>query len=199
MFDQQRQQLDARNAAMGLLTSGAGNQSTQALTGMQDATLSSDLMPLIQQGYQQNFQGDVGNANALNNARSQQTGILGGYGSQLIGGNINMGSQMQDQSFRGQLANQAADLSTQQFNANNYNNVLGQNVGYQNQFQNNQQGFGHQDYTNALQNLYGLGSQGLNTGGYILGQGMADMFNSQQNMQRTMLPYAQQQLVPRNA
>ena len=66
MFDKQRQALNANQAANGTLTSGAGNYGQQDLTAQNDATLAAGLQPLIQQGFGQQFQANVDNANSQN-------------------------------------------------------------------------------------------------------------------------------------
>lgn len=55
-FQQQQQNLESNLAATGNLTSGEGNQQQQYLTGLQDSNYAGALMPLIQQGFGQNFQ-----------------------------------------------------------------------------------------------------------------------------------------------
>ena len=66
MFDKQRQALNANQAANGTLTSGAGNYNQQELTAQNNATLARELQPLIQQGFGQQFQANVDNANSQN-------------------------------------------------------------------------------------------------------------------------------------
>lgn len=83
-FGESQQQLAGDLAGMGILSSGAGAKQLQDLTARNNATYANALLPLIQQGFGQQFQANAQNAGAQNQAASQgYSGALQSFLNQL--------------------------------------------------------------------------------------------------------------------
>ncbi len=132
-FQQQTQQmLDAQNAT-GVLDSGQGSQGLQYLTGQQNATYANALLPLIQQGYGQQFQANEANAGAQNALNAQ--GFAQAYGAS----GQNAGAQNQ----------------TNEFNAGQNQNYQLAQMGYGNE--------DYLAQLQAMAGIYGTGQQAVNS------------------------------------
>jgi hypothetical protein len=145
-FQQSQQALNANQAALGTLYSGAGNYGQQELQAQDAATLAQGELPLIQQGYGQDFSAAQQNASAANS-------MLG---------------QIQGESSTQALQNQQLQNTDSLYNAGQYNNVLGTNTANTNNYLNSQSGYANSDYGTTLQDLYGLlsGQQSAQAGIY---------------------------------
>lgn len=114
--------LNAQQAAMGTLTSGAGNYGQQQLTAQNNATYANALLPLIQQGYAQDAAASSQNAGATNAASNNYASALNA-----------MLSQQQGQGFQAAQGNQQAanayGLNAQQDSNQAYQQALAAMLG----------------------------------------------------------------------
>lgn len=152
-FDASADQLAARQAAMGTLSSGQGNKDFQTLYANNNATVAGATAPLIQQGFAQTYGANQQNASAANSYQQLLQQQAYGAGQNQINNNL------QAQEFNAGQGNQFG-LAQMGYSNSNYQQQMAQLAGLQSQGLGGQisgynQGANNQlnAYTNGYQNL----------------------------------------------
>lgn len=177
-FQESQQDLAENLAGMGILTSGSGSKQFQDLTARDNATVASGLLPLIEQGYSNNYNSQTLNAAADNAASQFGAGAANSASSQGYAGALSDLQTGQGNAQQTGIANLNANTGT-----NNLNAQLGEETNLANltnaaNFNQQQAGYSNEDYLAEMQQLYGLQSSGLTSANGLLNTGLNQSANA---------------------